>query len=156
VLYTVIKAMGHLQDERVLPYIISVLRSNSMFASSAVQAIESLAAHQGEEVYEKVKTAGMTTSFIRLLASDNPEVLRSVIHLAGKLQLKEAIHPLENLLHHENDGIVADAISALVQIGEPESIVPVFQTLLAQTTNTTLKNRLQQALYTLQKEQEAR
>jgi len=152
VLYTVIKAMGNLHDERVLPYIISILRSNSMFASSAVQAIERLAVHHEDEVYEKLKTAGLAASFVRLLSSDNVEVLRSAIHLAGKLQLKEAIQPLGNLLQHGNNELITDTISALIRIGEPGLTTPVFHQLLAQTTDTTLKDRLQQALYTLQKE----
>ncbi len=156
VLYTIIKAMGNLQDDRVLPYIISVLRPNSMFASSAIQAIESLAALQGDEVYEKLKAAGVTIPFIRLLSSDNEEVLRSAIHIVEKLQLIEAAQPLGKLLQHENDEIVTDAISALVKIGEPGLVTPIFQQLLAQTTDTKLKDRLQQALYTLQKEQRTR
>jgi HEAT repeat protein len=156
VLYTIIKAIGNLQDERVVPYIISVLRSNSMFASSAAQTIEHLATVQGDEVYEKLKTAGVALPFIRLLSSDSAEALRSAAHIVGKLQLKEAIQPLTSLLRHENDKIVAEAISALVQIGEPDLTTPVFQQLLSQTTDTTLKDLLQQALYTLQKEQGTR
>lgn len=153
VLYTVIKSMGNLHDERVLPYIISVLRSNSMFASSAVQAIERLAVNQRDEVYEMLRASGVATSFVRLLSSDNVEVLRSAIHLVGELQLKEAIQPLGNLLQHENNDVAFDAISALVQIGEPGLVTPVFRQTLAQTTDATLKERLQQALYGLQKEQ---
>jgi HEAT repeat protein len=155
VLYTVIKAMGNLLDKRVLPYIISVVRSNSMFASSAVQAIEQLAIRQGDEVYEKLKASGVAASFVRLLSSDNVEVLRSAIHLVGKLQLKEAIQPLGKLLQHQNNEVASGAISALVQIGEPGLVTPVFRQTLAQTTDTTLKERLQQALYNLQKEQGA-
>lgn len=153
VLYTIIKAMGNLLDERVLPYIIAVLRSNAMFASSAVQAIERLAVHQGDEVYETVKASGIAASFVRLLSSDNVEVLRSAIHLVGKLHLKEAIQPLGKLLQHSSNDVVFDAISALVQIGEPGLVTPVFHQILAQTTDTILQDRLQQALYVLQKEQ---
>ena len=152
VLYTVIKSMGNLHDERVLPYIISVLRSNSMFASSAAQAIERLAVRQGDEVYEMLRASGVATSFVRLLSSDNVEVLRSAIHLVGELQLKEAIQPLGNLLQHGDNDVAFDAISALVQIGEPGLVTPVFRQTLAQTLDAKLKERLQQALYSLQKE----
>jgi HEAT repeat protein len=151
VLYTVIKALGHIQDDRVLPYIISILRANSLFATSAVQAIESLAVHQGATVYEQVKTAGVTTCFIRLLSSDNIEVLRSVIRLVGKLQLKEAVQPLQKLLSYPQDDVVADVITALATIGERGSTVPALQARLAQTTNAALKNLLQHTLETLQK-----
>ena len=146
VLYSVIKAMGNLHDQRVVPYIISILRSNPMFASSAVQTIENLATQQGDNVYAELKTAGVTTSFIRLLSSENIDVLRSAIHLVGKLHLKEAVPPLKNLLRHDSPEIVADVIAALVQIEEPGVVTSIFQQVLAQTTDTQLKDRLQQAL----------
>jgi HEAT repeat protein len=152
VLYSVIKAIGNLHDQRVVPYIISILRSNPMFASSAVQAIESLATHQGETVYVELKTAGVTTSFIRLLSSENIDVLRSAIHLVGKLHLKEAVQPLKNLLRHDSSEIVTDAIAALVQIAEPGVATPIFEQVLAQITDTKVKDLLQQALDTLHKE----
>lgn len=129
VLYTVIKAMGNLEDEQILPYILSVLRSNPMFASSAAQAIESLAALKGDEVYEEVKSAGVGKYFVRLLNSENQEVLRSAIRLVGKLQLREAVHPLGHLLEHKSKKIVEEATAALVRIGKPglEEIHSVFE-----------------------------
>ncbi len=129
VLYTVIKAMGNLDDERTLPYILSVLRSNPIFVSSASQAIENLVVLKGDPVYEEVKQAGVGAYFIRLLTSENLDVLRSAIHLVGKLQLKDAVHPLGHLLEHKQAHIVEEAITAFVQIGEPglEEIHSVFE-----------------------------
>ncbi len=129
VLYTVIKAMGNLPDDRVLPYILSVLRSNHLFASSAAQAIERLADIQGDAVYHEVKISGIEAPFIRLLKSENPDVLRSAIRLVGKLQIKEAIHLLGKLLEHQDKRIVARATEALVHIGKPglDEIHTVFE-----------------------------
>lgn len=132
VLYTVIKAMGNLHDERVLPYILSVLQANPIFAPSAVQSIQTLAALKGDEIYTRVKIAGIDEEFLRLLHNDNVDVLKSAIHLVGHLQIKEAVHQLGQLLAHRHESIVEETIQALVRIGEPglDEIHLVFEHLL--------------------------
>ena len=119
VLYTLIKAMGNFDDERVLPYILSILRSNPMFASSAAQAIVLLAEKQGEYVYQEVSAAGVGELFIRLLSNDNLDVVRSAISLVGHLRLAAAVPHLRGLLEHHDAKIIAKSASALVRIGEP-------------------------------------
>ncbi len=118
VLYTVIKAMGNFQDQRVLPYILSIVNANPMFVPSAAQAVEHLAIHQGERIYQEVKTANIGEHFIRLLTSENLEVLRSAITIVGHLQLIDAVHPLGQLLEHPDQDIVELATAALVNIGQ--------------------------------------
>jgi HEAT repeat protein len=156
VVYTAIKAMSRLRDKQVVPYMLSILRSNSMFAPSVAQAIEHLAADQGEAIYHQVKTSGVTTPFVCLLSSEHVDVLRSAIHLVKNLQLREAIQALRQLLHHADDEVVAEAIEALVRLEDPGTITPVFQQLLTQTSNRDRKHLFQQALSLLQKEQGAR
>lgn len=152
VIYTAIKAMTRLHDERVIPYMLAILRSNSMFASSVAQAIELMAAAQGEMVYQQVKTSGVITPFVCLLSSEHTDVLRSAIHLVRKLRLREAIHSLQQLLTHADDEVVSESIEALVELEDPGAITPVFQQALTQTTNSNRKRLFQQALSSLQTE----
>jgi HEAT repeat protein len=154
VVYTAIKAMSHLRDEHVVPYMLSILRSNSMFASSVAQAIEHLAAGQGETIYHQVKASGVTTPFVCLLSSEHVDVLRSAINLVKKLHLREAIQSLRQLLKHADDEVVSEAIEALVGLDDPRNITPVFQQLLTQTNSINRKHLFQQALSSLQNEQE--
>lgn len=129
VLYTVIKAMGNFHERRVLPYILSILQSSPMFASSAAQAIENLAQHQGDSIYEDVRHAGVGEYFLKLLSNDNQDVLRSAVIVVGQLQLQQAVHPLGKLLEHNSEDIVNDAVDALIMIGEAglEEIHVVFE-----------------------------
>ena len=168
VLYTVIKAMGNLHDERVLPYILSVLQANPIFAPSAVQAIQALAALKGDEIYTQVKITGVEEEFLRLLHSENVDVLRSTINLIGHLQMKEAVPQLGQLLAHPHEQVVEETIQALVRLGEPgvEEIhrvfsellpshpsplkaIPVLQSLLKHTDDPELQNSLRQVLLVL-------
>lgn len=154
VLYTVIKAMGNLHDERVLPYILSILQTNPIFAPSVVQAIQTLATLKGDEIYGQVSAAGVDEYFIRLLKSENLEVLKSTINLIGHLHLTQAVHQLGHFLEHRDEHIVAEAVQALVRIGEPgleeiHKAMPRLQTLLKQTTDTVLQDALQHALSVL-------
>lgn len=165
VLYTVIKAMGNLHDERVLPYILSVLRANPIFAPSAVQAIQSLANLKGDDIYAQVKTAGVEQEFLRLLHSENIDVLRSAINLIGHLQIKDAVHQLGQLLAHEDEHIVEETIQALVRLGKPgveeihaklfpfppsnPRVIPILQSLLERADDPDLQNSLRQALVIL-------
>ncbi len=119
VLYTVIKAMGNFEDPRVLPYILSILSSNPMFASSAAQAIDQLAEKHGERVYQDVSAAHVGEAFIRLLSNDNLDVVRSAISLVGHLRLISAVPHLRGLLEHHDAKIIAKSASALVRIGDP-------------------------------------
>ncbi len=129
VLYTIIKAMGNFHEKRVLPYILSTLRNNPMFASSASQAIENLAQHQGDSIYEDIRHANVGEHFLRLLANNNHDVLRSAIVVVGQLQLQQAVHPLGQLLEHSSEDIVNETIDALVRVGEAglEEIHIVFE-----------------------------
>jgi HEAT repeat protein len=157
VLYSVIKAMGMLHDERVVPSIIAILQSNPMFAASAVQSLENLAAQHGDRVYEELHKVNIVPSFVRLLSSDNTEVLRSAIHLAGKLRLQEAIQPLATLLCHENHEIADSAMTALLDIRDPADTIPVLQRLKKQQAgDTSIKRRIQQILWTFQQDPGAR
>ncbi|MBD3306821.1 hypothetical protein GF339_10370 [candidate division KSB3 bacterium] len=119
VLYTVIKAMGNFEDPRVLPYILSTLRSNPILAASACQAIEHLAIRQGDSIYQIVKMAHVGDYFLRLLHHENLEVLQSAITIVGKLHLKEAVPQLGALLNHPDPQIVERAATALRRMGEP-------------------------------------
>ncbi|GAK52496.1 hypothetical protein U14_03747 [Candidatus Moduliflexus flocculans] len=132
VLYTVIKAMGNFDDERVLPYILAILHSNPMFASSAAQAIDQLADRHGERVYQEVSAAGVGEAFIRLLSNDNLDVVRSAISLVGHLRLTSAVPSLRSLLEHHDAKIIAKSASALVRIGDPgaQALSQVFVRLL--------------------------
>ncbi len=112
VIYTIMKAMGNLRDDRVLPYILSILQSNPIFAPSAVQAIQSLATSYGEEIYVQVKAAGVEDVFIRLLQSENLEVLKSSITLPGYLHLTDAVPYLGRLPNHEEMQIVEEQAGA--------------------------------------------
>ena len=129
VLYSVVKAMGNFRDQRVLPYILSILQTSPMFAPSAAQALEQLAQRQGDSIYEAICHAGVGELFLRLFSSDNQDVLRSAIIIVGQLQLQEAVHPLGQLLEHNSENIVNEAIEALVRIGEAglEEIHTVFE-----------------------------
>ena len=129
VLYTVIKAMGNFHEKRVLPYILSILQTNPMFAPSAAQAIVHLAQHQGDSVYEDLRHAGIGEHFLRLLSSDNHDVLQSAIVLIGQFQLQQAVRPLGRLLEHNSEQIVNETIDALVRIGKAglEEIHTVFE-----------------------------
>ncbi len=151
VIYTIMKAMGNLRDDRVLPYILSILQSNPIFAPSAVQAIQSLATSYGEEIYVQVKAAGVEDVFIRLLQSENLEVLKSSITLAGYLHLTDAVPYLGRLLNHEEMQIVEETLQALIRIGEPgvqeiQKAMPSIHTRLTQTTDAELRETLQQIL----------
>lgn len=151
VLYTIIKAMGNLRDDRVLPYILSILQSNPIFAPSAVQAIHTLAALIGEEVYTHVNAAGVNDAFMRLLQSENLEVLKSAINLIGHLHLTEAVHQISRFLNHRDAHIVAEAVQALVRLGEPgveeiHKAMPRLRALLNQTTGAGAQEAIQQVL----------
>lgn len=151
VLYTVIKAMGNLCDDRVLPYILSILQSNPIFAPSVVQAIHTLAMAAGEEIYAHVKTAGVQDVFLRLLQSENLEVLRSTINLIGHLHLTEAVPQIGHFLNHRDVHLVAEAVHALTRLGEPgfeelHKAMPRLHTRLSQTTEAGGQEALQQAL----------
>ena len=121
VLYTVIKAMGNFQDKRVLPYILSILQSNPVFAPSASQAIENLAHLQGERIYQEVRSSGIGKHFIRLLSHDSKDILRSTVNIVGHLQIPEAVDPLRTLLFqtlHEqtNENLRLEVATALGMI----------------------------------------
>lgn len=151
VLYTVMKAMGNLNDARVLPYILSILESNPIFAPSAAQAIQSLAMVQGDEVYRQVNAAGVHQSFIRLLQSENREIVRSAIHLLGRLQRPEAVQPIARFLEHQDEQMVSEAIHALLRFGPlgAEALrqaAPHFRRLLDQSTDAGVRATVQQAL----------
>ena len=136
VLYAVIKALGNFDDPRVLPYIIDLLHSHPMFASSAAQAIDHLAKRQGEHVYQTLKASDVKDVFLRLLANENIDVLRSAISLAGHLQLEAAVPPLRRLLEHHDVSVIVKATVALSRIGDAgmrelhlmlERLLPSFQ-----------------------------
>ncbi|PID58532.1 hypothetical protein CSB45_03035 [candidate division KSB3 bacterium] len=149
VLYTVIKAMGNFREQHVLPYILSALQSSPMFAPSAVQAIEHLARHLGENVYKEVRHTGLGEHFLRLLSSDNHDVLQSAVILAGQTQLQDAVHPLGQLLNHKSEDIVNDAINALAHIGEAalEEIHSLFEQNFGQCRSGTLEQEPGETLF---------
>ncbi|GAK55816.1 PBS lyase HEAT domain protein repeat-containing protein [Candidatus Vecturithrix granuli] len=151
VLYTVIKAMGNLRDERVLPYILSILQANPIFAPSAVQAIHTLATVKGDEIYDHVRAAGVEGAFMRLLQSENLDVLKSAINLVGHLHLTQAVQQLGRFLEHRDAQVVTEALHALLRMGEPgmaeiHKAMPTLYTLMNQMTDPGLQNALQHAL----------
>jgi HEAT repeat protein len=155
VLYSVIKAMSHMHDSRVIPYMLAMVRSNAMFASSIAQAIGHLAAEQGEAIYAQVKAQGITTPFVCLLSNENTDVLHSAIRLVKNLQIKEASQPLQHLLKHPDDAVVSEAIEAILRIETPEIVRSVFQQALAQASHSERKQLFQQALSSLESKQGA-
>lgn len=149
VLYSVIKALGNLHDPRVLPYIFVTLRHHPKFAASAAQAIECLAAHQGNDIYEQVRNSGVAEAFLPLLGSNHGDILQSAIHLIGKLRLVTASQPLQHLLQHPNNDVVAEAAAALLQIEQPEALRPIVQELLAHTSNQPRRQLFEHVLETM-------
>lgn len=153
-LYTIIKALGNLHDPRVLPYILAALREHAKFAASAAQAIESLAAQQGDDVYEHIRNAGVADLFLPLLSSEHEEILQNAIHLIGKLRVPGASQPLQHLLQHQNTDIVAGAAAALLQIEPPETLRPIIQELLTRASHQPRRQLLQYVLDMMRRNKE--
>ncbi len=116
VLYTMIKAMGNLCDIRVVPSILTLLRQNVKFASSAIQALHQLFEHCGNAVYQALHEVDAGDDIIGLLSSESEDVVRNTILLVGKLHYAEAVPELQGLLHHPDDAIATAAQAAIKQI----------------------------------------
>ena len=106
-----------------------------------------LAKEKGDVVYEKVKQAGVPESFLKLLSSDHVDILHNVVHLVGKLQLKEALPSLQRLLQHTDPTVVTEVISALEQLEPTDYMITMLQQAAEQATDIQRQQLFHRAIH---------
>jgi HEAT repeat protein len=146
VLYTIVKAMGNLCDIRVLPYTLSLLKQDKKFASSVVQTMQQLIKQCGDEAVEAMKHADVAAALVPVLSGESQNGLLGTIRLVGTLRYQAAVPALQHLLHHADETIATEALTALTLIDTPEHVRSMFEQTVLEITDSQRKRVLQQAL----------
>lgn len=116
VLYGIMKALGMLRDPRGIAAILTLLRQNDAFASTAFQALEQLVHTGGAPARDAFREAGGGADLMAFLDAASPNVVRHAARLAAEVPYPEAVPLLERLRTHEDPTIAAAAQSALQQL----------------------------------------
>lgn len=145
VLYTIVKAMGNLRDMRVLSYILSLLKRDKKFVSSVIQTMQQLVEQCGNEAIEAMTQVDVTTALVHVLSDEAHTGLPGTIRLVGTLRNHAAVPALQHLLHHVDEAIATEALTALALIETPENTRRMLEQTVSEIPDSQRKRALQHA-----------